>query len=183
MSLKLFFTKKNKQKKPPEQIFQEWFDAYWNRLVDFCEHHCNDEQIAMDMVQDIFCSLWKRKEVMEEIIQIEHYLFRAARIRINDYYREKYKRIDQTHEFTETFCHSINNTEETIYFRDLDHFVDGLVNRLPCRCRQVYTLSRNSGLSIPEIAEALSLSEKTVEAHLTKALKFLRNKIATSEQK
>jgi len=135
------------------------------------------------MVQDIFCSLWKRKEVMEEIIQIEHYLFRAARIRINDYYREKYKRIDQTHELTETFCHSINNTEETIYFRDLDHFVDGLVNRLPCRCRQVYTLSRNSGLSIPEIAEALSLSEKTVEAHLTKALKFLRNKIATSEQK
>ena len=47
MNLKLFFTKKNKQKKPPEQIFQEWFDAYWNRLVDFCEHHCNDEQIAI----------------------------------------------------------------------------------------------------------------------------------------
>ncbi|MBE5322338.1 helix-turn-helix domain-containing protein [Pedobacter sp. MR2016-19] len=74
----------------------------------------------------------------------------------------------------ENFCESINNTEETILFKDLDHFVDGLVNRLPCRCKQVYTLSRNSGLTIPEIAEQLELSEKTVEAHLTKALRFLK---------
>jgi RNA polymerase sigma-70 factor (family 1) len=183
VGLKLLFTKKNQHKKSPEYIFQEWFDMYWKRLVAFCEHHCNDEEIAMDMVQDIFCSLWKRKDAMEEIAQIEHYLFRAARIRINDYYRERYKRLHQNNELVGTFCDSINNTEETIYFRDLDHFVDGLVNRLPCRCRQVYTLSRNSGLSIPEIAVALSLSEKTVEAHLTKALKFLRNKISTTSQK
>jgi len=183
VSFKRLFSTKPKQQQGPEQLFKYWFDTYWERLVAFCQHHCNDEEIAMDIVQDIFCSLWKRQERMLEIEQIEHYLFRAARIRINDYYRIKYKQIDTDKHLAETFCPSINNTEETIYFRDLDHFIDGLIHRLPCRCRQVYTLSRNSGLTIPEIAQALSLSEKTVEAHLTKALKFLRQNISGRDKK
>lgn len=183
MAFKLLFKNKVKQTRPQELIFQDWFDTYWEQLVAFCQHHCNDEEIAMDIVQDIFCSIWKRKESMEEIVQIEYYLFRAARMRISDYYRERYKQINRDKLLFDTFCDSINNTEETIYYRDLDHFVEGLTNRLPCRCRQIYSLSRNSGLSISEIAESLAISEKTVEAHLTKALKFLRSNIPTDSIK
>lgn len=154
--------------------FRALFDQYWKRLVAFCQYHTNDDEVAMDIVQDIFCSIWKRKDSLRIETNMEHYLFRAARIKITDHYREKFKKENHNRCISENFCESINNTEETILHKDLDHYVDGLVNRLPCRCKQVYTLSRNSGLSIPEIAKQLVLSEKTVEAHLTKALRFLK---------
>lgn len=154
--------------------FRALFDLYWKPLVAFCQYHIKDDEAAMDIVQDIFHSLWGRRNGLQIETRIEYYLFRAARMKISDYYREKFKRENRGRCLSENFCESINNTEETILFKDLDHFVDGLVNRLPCRCRQVYTLSRNSGLTIPEIAAQLELSEKTVEAHLTKALRFLK---------
>ncbi len=67
--------------------------------------------------------------------------------------------------------------KEAVLYKDLNHFLEGQVGRLPGKCRQVYRLSRNSGLTIPEIAKQFSLSEKTVEAHLTKALRFLKTKL------
>lgn len=168
----------NKEDKLRNQIddasFRALFDKYWKPLVAFCQHHIKDDEVAMDIVQDIFHSLWRRRDHLQVETRMEHYLFRAARIKITDHYREKFKRENQNRCLSDHFCERINNTEETILFNDLDHFVDGLVNRLPCRCKQVYTLSRNSGLSVPEIAEQLDLSKKTVEAHLTKALRFLK---------
>ncbi|SEK78124.1 RNA polymerase sigma-70 factor [Parapedobacter koreensis] len=176
---------KNGQQDPQQQVqhpldetaFRLLFDLYWKRLLAFCQHHTHDDDAAMDMVQDIFCSLWKRRETLQISVSMEYYLFRAARIKISDHFREKFKRTERENCLAEQFCETVNNTEETIYYKDLDHFVDGLVNRLPCRCRQVYTLSRNSGLNIREIAEQLSISEKTVEAHLTKALGFLKKNL------
>lgn len=168
----------NKEDKLRNQIddasFRALFDQYWKPLVAFCQHYIKDDEVAMDIVQDIFHSLWRRRDHLQVETRMEHYLFRAARIKITDHYREKFKRENQNRCLSDHFCERINNTEETILFNDLDHFVDGLVNRLPCRCKQVYTLSRNSGLSVPEIAEQLDLSKKTVEAHLTKALRFLK---------
>lgn len=160
-----------------ETEFRLLFDLYWKRLLAFCQHHTQDDDAAMDMVQDIFCSLWRRRENLQINVSMEYYLFRAARIKTSDYFREKFKRAERETCLAEQFCEASNNTEETIHYEDLSHFVDGLTDRLPCRCRQVYTLSRNSGLSIREIAEQLSISEKTVEAHLTKALGFLKKNL------
>lgn len=160
-----------------EGTFRTLFDLYWKRLVAFCQHHVRDDEVAMDIVQEIFCSIWKRRHQLQVEVDMEYYLFRATRIKITDYYRERFKREEQQLCLSHSFCEAVNNTEETVVLDDLEHFVEQLVNRLPCRCRQVYTLSRNSGLTIGEIAEQLSLSEKTVEAHLTKALRTLKKNV------
>ena len=177
MGLKQIFLRKNQQPKTPEVLFQEWFNSYWQPLVAFCQHHCHDEAIAMDIVQDIFCSLWNRQDSLGEIVEIEHYLYRAARIRISDYYRQLSRRKSQDTLLTTAIAEDSNTTEETVYLRDLAFFVNTVVDGMPTRCREVYLLSRSSGLTIPEIAVSLSISEKTVEAHLTKALKVLRHQL------
>ncbi len=160
-----------------ETAFHLLFGLYWKRLLAFCQHHTRDDDAAMDMVQDIFCSLWKRRKNLQIDTSMERYLFRAARIKISDYFREKFKNVQRENCLAQRFCEAVNDTEEIIDYKDLNQFVERLVNRLPCRCRQVYTLSRNSGLNIREIAEQLSISEKTVEAHLTKALGFLKKNL------
>ena len=173
--------KKHRKANPDNLIdevgFRSLFDQYWKPLVAFCQHHIRDDEAAMDLVQDVFCSIWKRRKELQVNTSMEHYLFRAVRIRISDYYREKFKRENQQQVLSSDFQERVNNTEDTVLYKDLNYFLERQVSRLPSKCQQVYTLSRNKGLSIPEIAQQFSLSEKTVEAHLTKALRFLKTKL------
>lgn len=177
----LFFQDRNSADWLDEQRFNELFLRYWKKLFGFCRHHIQDAEDSREIVQLVFLSLWERRHQLDIKVNIGHYLFCAARLRIARYFRESSYRKGQLACNSDSFCDATNNTEETIHFDDLNRYVESLVDRLPCRCRQVYTLSRNSGLTIPEIANELGISVKTTEAHLTKALKFLRTEIRATE--
>lgn len=133
-------------------------------------------------MQQVFLSLWERRERLDIRVNIGHYLFSAVRLKIAHYFREQAYQKQQLSCTSTGFCDATNGTEEAILFEDLNRYVESLVNKLPCRCRQVYTLSRNSGLSIPEIARELGIAEKTAEAHLTKALRALKAGILSAER-
>lgn len=160
-----------------ESQFEEIFDMYWKRLLSFCLFHISDKENAMEIVQEVFCSLWERRASLHIKVNIGHYLFRAVRMQIALYYRTQGIR-DKHNEIRKiTFTESHNTTEEAVYYNELNKFVNDRIELLPARCQEIYCLSRNKGMTIPEIAHLLSISEKTVEAHLTKALRFLRNQV------
>ncbi|WDF68654.1 RNA polymerase sigma-70 factor [Sphingobacterium oryzagri] len=161
-----------------EETFKVIFERYWKALVGFCQHHTDSEEVGMDIVQDIFCSIWKRRDSLVIQVDMEHYLFRAARLKISDYYRKKYSQTSYEESLSHDQQAYSNVTEELIEVRELENRLSITVDRLPARCKQVYRLSRESGRSIPEIATLLNLSEKTVEAHLTKALRNIRARLA-----
>ena len=177
----LFFQDKNSADWLDEQRFNALFLRYWKKLFGFCRHHINDAEASKEIVQQVFLSLWERRNQLDIQVNIGHYLFSAARLSIARYFRESAYRREQLACGRRGFCDTTNNTEEAIHFEDLNRYVESLLRQLPCRCRQVYTLSRNSGLSIPEIAGVLGISIKTTEAHLTKALKYLRTEIRSTE--
>jgi RNA polymerase sigma-70 factor (ECF subfamily) len=173
----LFFQDRSSPDWLDEHLFNELFQRYWKKLFGFCRHHLQDTEACKEIVQQLFLTLWKRRQQLDIHVNIGHYLFSAARLSIAHHFREEYYRQSQLVCNGYEFCDITNNTEEAIHFDDLNRYVESLVGKLPCRCRQVYTLSRNSGLTIPEIADQLGISVKTAEAHLTKALKFLRTEI------
>lgn len=178
---KIFFQDKEAACWLDEQLFRELFTRYWKKLFGFCRHHIRDAESSREIVQQVFLSLWERREELDIRVNIGHYLFSAVRLRIAHYFREQAYRKQQLSCVSNGFCDATNSTEETVHFEDMNRYVESLVRKLPCRCRQVYTLSRNSGLSIPEIAGELGIAEKTAEAHLTKALRFLKAAILTAE--
>ena len=67
-----------------------------------------------------------------------------------------------------------NSTEDTIFLNDLNRNIEREVNHLPPKCRSVFELSRKEHKTNREIAEVLGISEKTVEGHLTKAIRQLK---------
>ena len=69
---------------------------------------------------------------------------------------------------------SSNSTEDWLEFEELKSRLELLVSNLPEKCRLVYKMSRENGMSQKQIAEEFCISEKTVEAHIGKALKVLR---------
>ncbi|PWG80555.1 RNA polymerase sigma-70 factor [Pararcticibacter amylolyticus] len=154
-----------------EAAFTEIFNRYWKRLIAVAFNYTRDQNDAKEIVQSIFISLWDRREVL--IIQtLDNYLAKAVKFAVlKSLQREKRR--------TEIKCsiqeqETIPVSDDVIEAKFLQEYINGIVDELPEKCRLVFKYSRNSGLSIPQISEEMNIAEKTVEAHLTKALKTIR---------
>ena len=154
-----------------ESAFAQIYKRYWKKLIAVGYHHTKDKALAEEIVQEIFVGLWSRKDKVA-IESIEGYLATAVKFSVfKSYYRQK--RRNQL-ESESPNIDSSTVTEQQIEARFTQEYIDGLVEQLPQKCKLVFKYSRNSGLSIPEIAREMGIAEKTVESHLTKGLKMLR---------
>ncbi len=152
--------------------FSEVYSRYWEVLVKTAYNVMQDTEVCHDCVQEIFVSLWvKRGQV--EIRDLSRYLFRAVRLKAFEYLRNE--NISQKHLDRMNFVISSNNVEQIINHNDQKKALDLSLTRLPERCKQVFELSRFEHKSNTEIANQLKISLKTVEGHITKALKQLRS--------
>lgn len=164
------------------KTFEDVYHRYWEKVYAVCYNNIRDVEVAKEMVQDIFKSLWERRDNLE-LENVGHYLIRSAKLKAFEFIRNKTTR-QKIDEFNYQGCvNSSNCTEEQILFNDLKENVDLLVDTLPCQCKKVYKMSREDGLSNREIAEKLMISERAVEYHITRAMNTLKLKLAVFNKK
>jgi RNA polymerase sigma-70 factor (ECF subfamily) len=160
-----------------QQAFTEIYNRYWKRLLAIAYNHTKDKSSAEEIVQLVFISLWNRRNKIE-IKSVGNYLATATKFTV---FKSFYRPIKQQQQFlADIQVETYQLDEETIDAKFLQDYISGCVEKLPDKCRLVFKYSRESGLSIPEIAGEMNLAEKTVEAHLTKALKTLRSNLKQS---
>lgn len=155
-------------------VFAEIYNRYWKKLLAIAYHHCKDKVIAEEIVQEVFIGLWNRRNALY-IDNVNAYLATAVRLSVFKQYVRQKRRKEIKEETADPIIASWD--EEKIYARFLQQHINGIVDVLPEKCRLVFKLSRDEGLSIPEVARRMGIAEKTAEAHLTKALKALRLKL------
>ncbi|TZF84093.1 RNA polymerase sigma-70 factor [Pedobacter sp. BS3] len=159
------------------KTFEDVYNCYWEKVYAVCYNNIRDVEVAKEMVQDIFKSLWERREELA-LENVANYLIRSAKLKTFEFIRNKTTR-QRIDEFNYQGCvNSSNCTEEQVLFNDLKDNVNLLVDTLPCQCKRVYRMSREEGLSNKEIAEKLLISERAVEYHITKAMGMLKQKLA-----
>lgn len=164
------------QIKIDEDTFLQLYESYWKKLYQIALKYLGDSFEAEEVVQELFTSLWQRKDsLILHTETVENYLVRAVRFKISRIYSDEIRKTKKVNEFKEQQVTSNNQTEKQVLYSFLKEDVDKLVTALPERCKEVYQLSRVKGLNNKEIALDLLISEKTVENQLTKALNFLRN--------
>ncbi len=151
--------------------FNEVYSRYWEVLVKTAYNVMQDTEVCHDCVQEIFVSLWEKRE-QSDIRDLSRYLFRAVRLKVFEYLRNQ--NISQKHLDRMNFVISSNNIEQIINLNDRKKTLDLSLAKLPERCKEVFELSRFEHKSNTEISSHLNISLKTVEGHITKALKQLR---------
>ena len=158
-----------------KESFRRIYDLHWKNVFGICYHQTRDAVVSEEIVQEIFCSLWERRESLQIDGPLENYLARAAKFKLIDHYRKKAKTPVCADSLATAACSAFENcTENDVLYHALSDKVGDLVDKLPCQCRLVYKMSREKGLDTKQIAAALLISEKTVKNHLTKALGFLK---------
>lgn len=163
--------------KGDEQVFEEFFKTYYERLCNYANTILNDMDEAEEMVQGAFLAMWEKRETIEVHSSLKSYLYRAVYNSSLNHVkhlkvRQKY---DNRHQHNATLEH--NSTSESLIASELDAIAQNAINNLPPQCQNVFKLSRFENLSYAEIAEQMGISVKTVENHMIKALKVLREKL------
>ncbi|MEM9673494.1 MAG: RNA polymerase sigma-70 factor [Bacteroidota bacterium] len=156
------------------QRFEEIYQQYAKKLFRICLVFVKDEETAAGMVQNIFCSIWERRDTLFVENDWEKYLYRCAKLQYYNHSRNQTTKEHHLEKYSLQQARETNATEETVVVQQMTEQVDQLVADMPEKRRQVYRLSRQQGLTNQEIAQHLLISEKTVKNHLTKSLAYLR---------
>jgi RNA polymerase sigma-70 factor (ECF subfamily) len=153
--------------------FKMLYNRYWKKMLVKAYAQLQSYTIAEEVVQDAFINLWKRRHTITLKYTFHTYIASVVRYEVMTQLAKKNKQplyIDDL-EIPAVADHS---TQQWLDFDELRSQIESLVDTLPDKCRLVFKLSRDKGLSDKQIAESLTISPKTVEAHISKALKTLR---------
>ncbi|WP_313266672.1 sigma-70 family RNA polymerase sigma factor [Sphingobacterium sp.] len=157
--------------------FEVLYKSTSEQLFNIIFKQIRDRSITEGLVQDIYLRLWERRFEIQLTVPIQHYLNRAAKLAALNYLKTNHRRNTYLNQLRLDQDGGDNITEKTIFFRDLKKRIHAITDQLPPKCRTVFVMSREEGLNTRTISQRLSIAEKTVEAHLTKALKAIRNSI------
>ena len=164
----------NLLKQDDQHAFEVLYNRYWKRMLIKAYALLGSEIDAEEVVQSTFINIWQRRERLQLKFSFHTYLASAVKYEVMALLAKKnrYKLVDIEEAFgTET---EDNSTLEYLEFADLSLHIETTIQALPEKCRLVYRMSREQSLSEKQIAEILVISPKTVQAHMTKALKTLR---------
>lgn len=166
-----------------KQDFEHIYRQYWEKVFAICHANIQDRANAEELVQEIFKSIWERREELEIRQHIEHYLITSAKMKVIEYFRKRSREEELLKNAAANIPTAENTTDLHVRYNDLQTHLLRTVNDMPEHCRIVYQYKRDKGLSNKEIASALQISVKTVEYHMSNALKILRQQLADYQLK
>ena len=154
--------------------FESLFRSSYVSLVRYAKTIIKDHDTAEEIVQDLFFRLWQDKDKINIVSSLNGYLFRAVYNRC--LHLIGHRKIVERHaqEASNVQERAPDDPLDILRYSDLQNKIARILERLPERCGRIFCMSRFEGLKYNEIAEKLSVSVKTVEANMGRALKEFR---------
>lgn len=164
-----------KVKKSDSKAFSTLFDLLWGSMYGYAASIIMDDNIAKDMVQEVWIDYWKRRANIETH-HIKAYLYKAIRNRCYNHLRDSKFNEIQIEAANMVFMASEIEQEEDVV--ELTKKIDQILSSLPSRCQEVFGLSRIDNINNKEIAEKLNISQRSVENQISTALSKLRKELS-----
>ncbi len=163
-----------------EQALTIIYKRYWEIMYLAAYNLVKDRSVCEDIVQEVFISLWQRREKLQIKSSLKSYLYTSTVYKVYDHFNKNKKMAKEG--LFDDFERKIeaSNPETKLMHDELVNYLDSVIDTLPTKCKEVYQLSRENMLSNKEIAEQLNISQRTVEGHISKALKILKESLGVA---
>lgn len=152
--------------------FSRFYDLLYPTVYKFSRYFAKSNDVCEEIVSDVFYSLWQKRKSLQELDNIESYIYTMVK---NQAIKHKSSRMKYQGEPLELlpgeFFIETTTPEHTLMNKELGDLLGKAINELPERCKLIFLMSREQSLKHKEIAEILSISEHTVHAQLTIASK------------
>ena len=162
-------------KKGNEQAYSYLVNCYNHRLCVYANSLINDKSLAEDIVQNVFIKTWEKRKFLITDFSIQSFLYKS----VYNEYIDQYRKNRSVTLLEKKYIEALDTIVEEDYsvLEKLYIFVQKEVQNLPPKCKNIFLLSKQEGLSNIEISEHLNVSIKTVESHITKAFCLIRERV------
>lgn len=168
-----------KVKQGDKDSFTTLFRVHYPRIHSFLSSLLKDRELAEEITQDVFFRLWINREQLNPDLSFDSYLFNMAKNTVINIHKKRgvEQRYMDAHSAEEATAKDTTDTEEQLYYKELQLLIDEAVTLMPPQQQHIFRLSREQGLKNAEIAEKLNISKRTVEKHISNSLNILRKVI------
>jgi RNA polymerase sigma-70 factor (ECF subfamily) len=158
-----------------QEAFKELFFDFYPSLCVFAQRYISSLEACEDIVQDTFFHLWKNREKIKVASSFRNLLITSVKNSCVDHIRKQSVR---QHHAEKQIVPAVADTPDTIYtIKELEKMLHTALAQLPENVRKAFELSRFENMTYNEIAKEMSLSHKTIEAYISKALSVLRDEL------
>lgn len=156
-----------------EQFLKDIVESYSNSLLHYALYYVRHKEEAEEIVSDVFLEVWQNRDKIDEIQNMKAWLVTITHNKIISHLRKKdYSNPtvswDEISEFTMPVA--LQTPDEQMISKEEMEQINGIINNLPPKCRQVFVLAKIERLPYKEIAAILDISVKTINIHISKAL-------------
>ncbi len=161
--------------KDSQEALRHLYICFFPRLHAFVYSYIHSEETAEEVVSDVFLHIWEKRKQLPEIHYFKSYLYTVARNQaISRYRRETFRQMEVPVSPEYPFRREENNPETELISSEVMKHLNDAVSQLPEKCEQTYRLVREHGLKYKEASDILNISVKTIEAHMSLAIRKLR---------
>lgn len=158
--------------------FKEFYELFFDKAFSLALFLTNNRSTAEEVVADVFTEIWKHRHLLERVSNINAYVMISVRNRARYYIKNRKTIPDEAVDF-EIFVEPDNDTPyHLLEKKELFGQLQKAIHSLPDRCRMIFYLVKEEGLSYKEVAKILNISHRTVNAQMVLAVKkiaeFLR---------
>ncbi len=151
------------------------FEHFQESVFNFIAYKTGDRDLSEDILQETFLKVWRNREQLDESKSIKSFLFTMANNSAMNHFR--HQKVVHSHQAGYRLDLEGRSPQDIVESKEFYEQVLGAIENLPEKTRITFMMSRFEDLSYKEIAERTDVSIKTVESHMGKALRLIREKI------
>lgn len=159
------------------KAFEMLFRKYYEDLCRWAYRYLHDKDSAEEIVQDLFYHLWRDHLAVSIQVSVKSYLYKAVSNNCRMLLKKQSRRTAIESEIAKRISATQEQPSELVEASEITEVVNRTLSELPERPAMIFRMSRYEGLKYREIAEKLSISVKTVEANMGKALEMFRKNL------
>lgn len=163
-------------KKGDPKAYTFLVNTYHHKLCVYAYSFTHDHNLSEDIVQNVFMRIWNKRKNLKEDFVITSFLYKSVYNEFIDQYRSQ----KSVYPLEKKYIDALNDIVENEDDHSLERIIKLVkkeIQNLPPKCKEIFLLSKEEGLTNIEIAEYKNVSIKSVEAHITKAYSILRNSL------
>lgn len=155
--------------------FKQIYDRYWLSIYKTVKRYTKSPEVAEDIVQEIFTTLWNNRSSFKEVINLEYYLITMAKnLTYKTLRKMAFEKTVKNHWSVEGLQEE-NAANDAILDQQYAQLIQQAVGLLPSQQKQIFHMAKVEGLSHKDIAAQLKISHLTVKTHMAKALRSIRH--------